>query len=149
MMMQAKERKRQARGRRIFVPAARSFASRVAFAVGLLVLGGVFVGAPENAHAQMGLHEITWAHGTPNQVVRFVVFASATSGDRAGARQINVGKPANPRIEGGNSVYSAIISVDPLEYVAVAAVALDGSLSPLSEWSGLPPSTPGQPFYIP
>jgi hypothetical protein len=149
MMMQTKKRMRQDCGRGKLVSATRSCASRVSFAVGLLVLGGALLGVPGSAHAQTALHEITWAHGSPNQVVRFVVFISATTGDRAGARQINVGKPASPRIEDGNSVYSAIISADLSEYVAVAAVSLDGSLSPLSEWSGLPPSTPGRPFYIP
>jgi len=149
MSMQTKQRQRQDCARRTFGSAARSFAGRVSLVIGLLVLGGTLPGVPSNAQAQMALHEITWAHASPNEVVRFVVFVSRTSGDRAGARQINVGKPANPRIEGANSVYSAIVSVDLLEYVAVAAVALDGTLSPLSAWSGLPPSTPGQPFYIP
>ena len=149
MIVQTKKRMRRERARRTLGSAARSFAVRVSFVISLLTLGGALLVIPGDAHAQVGLHEIRWKHRTPNQVVRFVVFVSPTSGDRASARQINVGKPATPEIDGGSYVYSAIISADLLEYVAVAAVALDGSLSPLSAWSGLPPSTPGQPFYIP
>lgn len=114
-----------------------------------LILWAVPFGAVGSARAETALHEITWAHPTPGQVVRFIVFAAPTSGDQAGARRINVGKPANPEIVGPNSVYSAIISVERTDFVAVGAVALDGSMSPLSDWSTLPPSTPGQPFYIP
>ena len=122
--------------------------SRIAFVIGLLVLGGALLVVPSSAQAQLADIEIIWGHTTPNAVVRFEVYASRTRGDLAGAREVWSGKTPSHDIVDGEHRYRLGIEVDPLEYVAVAAVALDGSKS-LSEWSSLPPSTPGQPFYIP
>ena len=122
--------------------------SRIAFVIGLLVLGGALLVVPSSAQAQLAAIDIIWGHTAPNAVVRFEVYASRTRGDLAGARIVWSDKTASDKIVDGEHRYSAGIEVDPLEYVAVAAVALDGSKS-LSEWSSLPPSTPGQPFYIP
>jgi hypothetical protein len=125
-------------------------ASRALLAILTIFLGAVgLISLPNAAQAQTSLHEVSFAHAEPNTVARFVVFVADTQGDQAGARQINVGKPANPVLDKGLYVYSAVVSVDADEYVAIAAVSYDGSLSALSNWSGVPPSNPGQPFYIP
>ena len=115
----------------------------------ILVVGAMVWVLPGEAHAQSTLQELSWAHSSPETVSRFIVFASMTNGDRAGARQVNVGKPANATRVGANYVYSAVVAVDLDEFVAVAAVGYDGSVSALSAWTAVPPSTPGQPLLIP
>ncbi|MEE8166610.1 MAG: hypothetical protein V3T64_13660 [Myxococcota bacterium] len=114
-----------------------------------LILGCAVFWLPGSALAAPALHEITWAHNAAAEVQNFVVFVSAVQGDQANSRQIYVGKPASQSNSGSLQTFSAIVSVELDEYVAVAALALDGSLSELSRWSGLPPSQPGQPFLIP
>lgn len=95
------------------------------------------------------MHEISWAHNAANEVQNFVVFVSAVKGDHANSRQINVGKPPNHSVSSLIQMFSAIVSVELDEYVAVAAVSRDGRLSELSAWSAIPPSQPGQPLLIP
>ncbi len=114
-----------------------------------LILGCAVFWLPGSALAAPALHEITWAHNAAAEVQNFVVFVSAVQGDQANSRQISVGKPASQSDSGSLQTLSAIVSVELDEYVAVAALALDGSLSELSRWSGMPPSRPGQPFLIP
>lgn len=128
---------------------SRSTVPGVVVAVAAMLAGGAGLIVPSVAQAQAKLHEITWAHTTPGEIARFVVFVADTEGNQAAARQINVGKPANPTFQNGRFTYSAVISVDLDEYVAVAAVSLNGSISSLSNWQGVPPSVPGQPYYIP
>jgi hypothetical protein len=135
---------------RIMTRCSRGRSARRAgvLAVALLLALASF-GFATAAQAQAKLHEVVWAHGTPENVARFVVFVASSEGDQAGARQVNVGKPANPTPTPNGYLYSAVVSAELNEYIAVAAVAYDGSLSELSDWSGLPPTKPGQPFYIP
>ena len=94
------------------------------------------------------MHEVTWAHNAAGDVQNFVVFVSTVKGDQANARQINVGKPTGQTNAGSLEMFSAIVAVELDEYLAVAAIALDGSLSELSAWSGVPPSPPGQPLLM-
>lgn len=114
----------------------------------VIMVGWMLLGLPAPGQAQTIMHELTWAHAQPNGVQRFVVFVSPVAGDRAQARQIDVGKPPGEP-NSGAIWYSAVISAERDEFVAVAAMASDGSLSGLSRWSGLPPSPPGQPLLIP
>ena len=106
--------------------------------------------APGAALAQASMHEVSWAYASPDSVSRFIVYVAATSGDQAGARIMDVGKPAGQPTTGGTmQVFRAIVSAELTEHVAVAAIGTDGTLSPLSAWSPLPPSQPGQPVIIP
>ena len=106
--------------------------------------------APSIGFAQETMHEISWAHATPQNVSRFVVYISATNSDVQGARIVDVGKPPSQPTSGGTMhVFRAIVSADPTEFVAVGAIGTDGSTSPLSAWSPLPPSQPGQPLLVP
>lgn len=115
-----------------------------------VVVIGFFLslGSPEPALAGEPLHEVTWAHGAASQVRHFVIFVSEVDGDIDIARAIDVGKPIG-RASGTIQFFSAIIPAEFDDYVAIAAVAADGSLSPLSAWTGLPPSQPGQPVVVP
>lgn len=93
------------------------------------------------------MHEVIWAHPDPLAVKRFVVFVSAVKGDQAGARRVDVGKPAS-QPSGSVQIFSAIVPIGSVEFVAVAAVGYDGRMGPLSSWSGVPPTRPGQPIVI-
>jgi hypothetical protein len=105
------------------------------------------------AHAQRPnvMHEITWAHASPADVRAFVVYLAPNKGKKAEskARIIDVGKPKSVGSGGGGvRYYSAVIQGNVGEFVAVAAIAADGTRSPLSAWAGLPPSRPGQPLLV-
>ncbi len=113
-----------------------------------LGLGLATLGLPSAALAQTAMHEIVWAHQAPGDVQRFVIFVSPVQGNESLARQVDVGMPPGSD-QGSLRYFSAIVPVALDEYVAVAAVGSDGSLSPLSAWSGLPPTQPGQPLLIP
>jgi len=127
----------------------RATGSRSVLAAFSLVIGCAVFWLAGSALAASAMHEITWGHDAADEVQNFVVFVSPVEGVQANSRQINVGKPASQSSSGSFQLFSAIVSVEFDEYVAVAAVALDGSLSELSRWSALPPSQPGQPFLIP
>ena len=106
--------------------------------------------APSAAWAQSAMHEVSWAYAAPENVSRFVIYISATNGDAAGARQVDVGKPPSQPTSGGTmQVFRAIVSARLTDYIAVGAIGTDGTVSPLSAWSPLPPSQPGQPILIP
>ena len=112
---------------------------------GLAILLCVLPGVAEAE--DLALHEVTWGHRNPAQVSRFIVLMSPVRGDSAMARQIEVGKPASTT-SGGFQVYSAIVPLDLDEFVAVGAVDNAGVLGPISIWSAVPPSQPGQPRIV-
>lgn len=93
------------------------------------------------------LHEIIWAHSSPGVVERFIVFVSPVSGATQSARRVEVGKPVSRTI-GTVQTYSAILAIDPDDYLAIAAVGFNGALSGLTTWRSAPPTRPGQPVVI-
>jgi hypothetical protein len=109
-------------------------------------LGQAALSAPARAAGEVP-YEIAWAHSNPGLIERFVVFVSPVSGAVGSARQLEVGKPVSRKI-GAMEFYSTIISIEPDEYVAVAALGYSGVLSGLSAWSSVPPSRPGQPLIV-
>ncbi len=114
------------------------------FSLSLGMLGAL----PNPAAAdEVELHEVTWAHPSPAQVSRFVVFVSTVRGDTSSARQVEVGKPAGSS-SGSLQFYSAIVPVDHEEFVAIGAVDNAGVLAAMSNWSAVPPSRPGQPLVV-
>lgn len=116
--------------------------------IGVGLAAAFFCGVPVLARAgEDRLHEITWAHQQPAQVSRFVVFVSSERGDTAGARQVEVGKPAGTS-SGTYQFYSAIVPVGSDEFVAVGAIGQNGVLGGISAWSAVPPTRPGQPLVI-
>ena len=122
----------------------RRGALRLAFALSL----GLLSALPNTAAAdEVQLHEVTWAHPSPAQVSRFVVFVSQVRGDTSTARQVEVGKPAGSS-SGSLQLYSAIVPVDHEEFVAIGAVDNAGVLGAMSNWSAVPPSRPGQPLVV-
>ena len=121
--------------------------ARLAAIVGLLVLA---MGAPSVSFAQTAMHEISWAYAAPQNVSHFVVYVSPQDGNALAALKINVGKPPSQLTSGGTMhVFRAIVTARLTDFVAVAAVGSDGRTSPLSAWSALPPSQPGQPLLVP
>ncbi len=96
------------------------------------------------AQAQARSHEVTWAHHDPSGVSRFVILISPVEGSLSQARQVDVGRPVL-QAQGSTNFYSAVVDFEPDEFLAVAAVGHDGRMSMPSEWSGMPPTTPGQP----
>jgi hypothetical protein len=133
-------------GGRMEIPEERApgRGARLGFGLALAVLGGL----PGLARAgEDRLHEVTWAHQQPAQVERFVVYVSSERGDTAGARQIEVGKPAGAS-SGSFQFYSAIVPVGSDEFLAVGAFGYNGVLGGLSEWSAVPPTRPGQPLVV-
>jgi hypothetical protein len=116
----------------------------MAIALSLGLLGAL----PNPAAAgEVEPHEVTWAHPSPAQVSRFIVFLSPVRGDMRSARQVEVGKPAGSS-NGTMQFYSAIVPVDLEEFVAIGAVDNAGVLSATSNWSAVPPSRPGQPLVV-
>ena len=109
----------------------------------LLLLG---LGAGQ-AVAQERTHQISWGHPNPNEVSRFVVLVSPVEGTVAATREINVGKPSAQSM-GSLQLFSAFISFGTDEYLAVAAVGHDGQRSTPSNWTGMPPTRPGQPLLV-
>lgn len=110
-----------------------------------LVLLAVFPQVASAADETM--HEMVWAHADPLAVKRFIVFIASVKGDQAGARRVDVGKPAS-QPGGPVQIFSAIVPLGSTEFVAVAAIGYDGRMGPLSSWSGVPPTRPGQPIVI-
>lgn len=108
---------------------------------------GLWLLAAAAASADPTPHEIIWAHPDGAAVRRFVVFVSPVKGDVGAARRIDVGKPQG---QSGGLVeyYSALVTLDGDEFVAVAAIGQDGRMGELSSWSGPRPSRPGQPIVI-
>lgn len=136
-------RKRVFRDRERRIGVAR--AERRGGAIGLWVAACALIAAA--ATAAPTTHEIIWAHPDGNAVKRFVVLVSPVKGDAGGARRIDVGKPQGQR-SGTVEYYSALVTLESDEYVAIAAVGLDGRMGPLSSWSSARPSRPGQPIVI-
>jgi len=99
------------------------------------------------AAGEVRLHEVTWAHQSPTDVSRFIVFVSSERGNPGGARQVEVGMPAGSS-SGSFQFYSAILPIGPEEYVAIGAVGQNGVLGGLSGWSAVPPTRPGQPLVV-
>lgn len=132
------------------VLAGRPIAHRgaVLTAAYMLAVVGLFF-SPSESFAQASSHEVTWAHGAPNGVARFVVYLSRVQGDLDSARQVDVGKPSGAAMTGTMTSYSAVILADSDEYVAIGAIGNDGVASTPSEWALLPPSKPGQPLLLP
>jgi len=112
----------------------------------LLALGCVLFAA-STASAQERMHQITWAHPTPGAVSRFVVLIGPTEGDVGAARQVDLGLP-QAQAAGSLSVFSAMVSLADDEFLAVAAVGHNGRMSIPSDWSGTPPTRPGQPLLV-
>lgn len=103
--------------------------------------------SPNAASAQEQLTEITWAHPAPQRVSRFVVMISPTGNASSETRRVEVGKPAGES-SGPMSFYTALIPISNDDYVAIAAVGIDGLMSSMSSWSAVQPSRPGQPLVI-
>ncbi|MEZ4330538.1 MAG: hypothetical protein R3F35_02210 [Myxococcota bacterium] len=99
------------------------------------------------AGAEPSSHEIIWAHPNGSAVKRFIVFVSSAKDDPQGARRIDVGKPEG-HLSGSVEFFSALVTLDSDEFVAIAAVGYDGQMGALSGWSGVRPSRPGQPIVI-
>ena len=105
--------------------------------------------APLQLPLQLPLQEVIWAHPAPGRVQGFVIFISPVEGPDDAARQIEVGKPAGVSMGSGAMwAFRAIVPAAYDEFVAVAAVAPDGTQSPLSAWSVAAPTAPGQPLLI-
>lgn len=118
------------------------FGLQLGLALGLLgVLPGLATAGEEE------LHELTWAHPSPVQVSRFIVFLSPVRGDSTSARQVEVGKPDSTS-SGTFHFFSAIVPLDHEEFVAIGAVDNAGVLRSMSDWSAVPPSRPGQPLVV-
>jgi hypothetical protein len=109
------------------------------------------VGQQAQAQKPNVMHEITWAHPSPQDVRSFVVYLAPNKGKKAEekARIVDVGKPKSVG-SGANGLryFSAVVQGEVGEFVAIAAVGRDGTRSPLSAWAGLPPSRPGQPLLV-
>jgi len=125
----------------------RSPGLRIATFASVLALAALLFGASTAAAQAERLHQINWAHANPADVSRFVVLISPVEGSLADARQVDVGLPASEPI-GSMSLYSAMVSFSADEYLAVAAIGHNGLMSVPSDWSGMPPSRPGQPLLV-
>lgn len=115
--------------------------------VAALVLVSLVLGAASAGAQEQRLHQITWGHPAPGEVSRFVVLISPVDGSVADARQVEVGLPAGENI-GSMTIYSAMVSFTADEFLAVAAIGRNGLMSVPSDWSGMPPSRPGQPMLV-
>ena len=114
--------------------------------IGCIAAGWIAVASPAWS-AGKSVHEVVWAHSNASSVSRFVLFISAVKGDRASARQVDVGKP-DSEPSGSFQMFSAIVAMNSSEFVAVAAVGTNGQMGALSSWGGVQPSRPGQPIVI-
>ena len=103
--------------------------------------------APHVSFAGPVLHEVSWGHPSPNSVQSFIVYIAPEDGAIELARQINVGVPAGQTL-GSLRLYTAIVSSEDDEYIAVAALGRNGLLSPLSAWGRVQPTQPGQPTLV-
>jgi hypothetical protein len=120
----------------------------ITLACGLLVTGGSRAQGAEPE--DVALQEITWAHPSPSDVARFVIYLSSTRGAEQSARQIDVGKPRGVKGPAASPMryFSAVVPTRLDDFVAVAAIARDGTRSPLSAWAGVPPGRPGRPALL-
>ncbi len=109
----------------------------------LLVLPCLLWGA--RGSAEPGPNEITWVQTDAERVARFVVLIGASPDTTEGARVIDVGRPAGQLIGGNRTLFRAVVSMEPEEFVAVAAVGYEGLASSPSGWLTPVPSQPGQP----
>lgn len=125
--------------------AARRLAVVALVVTGLTLASAALAGSA--AAQEQRLHQVNWAHPTPSEVSRFVILISPVEGSLAQARQVDVGKP-EPQPIGSLTLFSAMVSFAEDEYLAVAAVGHTGLMSVPSDWSGMPPSRPGQPLPI-
>lgn len=116
----------------------------LAFAV---VLGLMFSFSAGQAAAQQRTHQVSWGHPAPNEVSHFVVLVSPVEGAVPATREINVGMP-EAQLVGALSLFSALISFEQDEFLAIAAIGHDGQMSTASNWSGMPLSRPGQPLLV-
>lgn len=112
----------------------------------VVTLGSLLL-ASSPAFAQERLFQINWAHNAPAEVRNFVILISPVEGSVEQARQVDVGLPEAQPV-GSTNIYAATVSFAPDEYLAVAAVGRNGLMSVPSEWSGMPPSRPGQPLPV-
>ena len=116
-------------------------------AFGLLFTSLLMAAIPNTASAQERMHQITWAHASPGSVSHFVVLVSDTDGVATGALQVDVGMP-QASTAGSLSGFSAVVSFTDSQYLAVAAVGHNGQISLPSDWTGSPPTRPGQPLLV-
>jgi hypothetical protein len=107
----------------------------------------VLLFAAGQAVAQQRTHQISWGHSAPSEVSRFVILVSPVQGTVPETREIDVGLP-DAQVVGELSLYSAVVSFEADEFLAIAAVGLDGQISIPSNWGGMPPSRPGQPLLV-
>jgi hypothetical protein len=82
-----------------------------------------------------------------DKVARFVVLVSPTAGNPQSALVIDVGKPLGTPTPVGTQ-FSALVSIEPDTYVAVAAIGFDGLRSAPSNWMLPVPTQPGQPRLV-
>ncbi|HIL81135.1 MAG: hypothetical protein ABGX04_17565 [Myxococcales bacterium] len=108
----------------------------------LAVLAFLVLARP--ALAADALREISWGHADPSSIQSFSIVISPESGAVDFARQVDVGIPAG-QLLGSLRLYTAIVSSDGDAFIAVGALDRNGLLSPLSKWSAVQPSQPGQP----
>jgi hypothetical protein len=102
---------------------------------------------PSMAGPGDALHEVSWGHPSPSSVRSFIVYIAPESGAIELARQVDVGVPAGQTL-GSLRLYTAIVSSEEDEYIAVAALGRNGLLSPLSSWGRVQPTQPGQPKLV-
>lgn len=139
-------------GRRADRSPDRSRGGRLRRAAAILTCLAFCLAAPIVATAQQAgaggarMHDLAWGHPNPAEVSRFVLLVSPT-GSANDARQVDLGKPAGTPLA-QMTVYSAIVSFEPDEFVAVSAVGFDGQVSAPSAWTGMPATKPGQPLVV-
>ena len=117
---------------------------RTWFAV-LAVAAFFLFGAGLSAAQEQRMHQIVWGHTAPETVSSFVVLLSPVEGSLENARRVDVGLPP-AQASGILSTYAAMVSFDPDEFLAVAAIGHDGQMSLPSGWGGMQPTRPGQPL---
>lgn len=112
-----------------------------------VVLGLTFSFSAGQADAQQRTHQVSWGHPAPSEVSHFVVLVSPVDEVVSATREINVGMPEAQPV-GALSLFSALISFEQDEFLAIAAIGHDGQMSTASNWSGMPLSRPGQPLLV-
>jgi hypothetical protein len=118
-----------------------------ALVLAALLLGSTAAFGQTAESGDQRLHQVNWTHNAPAEVRNFVILISPVEGSIADARQVDVGVPEAEAL-GFTSLYSATVAFAPDEYLAVAAVGRNGLMSAPSDWSGMPPSRPGQPLPV-
>ena len=116
--------------------------------IGACAALAILLGAPiASAGPGDALHEVSWGHPSPSSVRTFIVYIAPESGAIELARQVDVGIPEGQPL-GSLRVFTAIVSSDEDEFIAVAALGRNGLLSPLSAWNRVQPTQPGQPTLV-